>query len=500
MKSASSSRTHFPDRLGLIAVAGLGASLLLWTGCGSGSSSTNPQPSGNTSGNTNVTLMLTSTANDRLTQFELDLQTLTLTSQSGKTVTLLSSEQPSEFIHLNAGLEPLTVISVPQGVYTSASIAVPGARYICVSQVPGGGMLTAEYSVPTGAPVIDLPWPIRVTGNTMGLLLNLQVSNSAMVPSCYSNPPFQGFTLTPTFQLTPISLSASPTNSENGKVTGLEAIVAALQTTSGSLTLSVAAGPFGTRTLMAKSNASTAFQGINGLSVLAPGMFVNVDGAIESDGSLLVSRIAVENPSAGNLVTGPILQVASAVPAVTIYGRTELGSLLTAPTGQGGIYLDTPNFDFSNAAFAISGQLTNLENLPFVPTFNAATMVAGQNVDITSLAFSVSGGTRTPAHTVTLIPQTMDGIVQSSATAGGFTIYTVSLASYDLFPQLAIQPGQTTVLSDPNHVEVYVDNNTQKLNSHPLSSGSTVRFYGLVFNDNGTLKMDCAQISDGVAE
>jgi len=56
------------------------------------------------------------------------------------------------------------------------------------------------------------------------------------------------------------------------------------------------------------------------------------------------------------------------------------------------------------------------------------------------------------------------------------------------------------VLRDPNHVQVYVDNNTQQLNSHPLSSGSTVRFYGLVFNDNGTLKMDCAQISDGVAE
>lgn len=26
------------------------------------------------------------------------------------------------------------------------------------------------------------------------------------------------------------------------------------------------------------------------------------------------------------------------------------------------------------------------------------------------------------------------------------------------------------------------------------------RFCGLVFNDNGTLRMDCAQINDGVAE
>jgi len=28
--------------------------------------------------------------------------------------------------------------------------------------------------------------------------------------------------------------------------------------------------------------------------------------------------------------------------------------------------------------------------------------------------------------------------------------------------------------------------------------GSVLRFYGLVFNDNGTLRMDCAQVNDGV--
>jgi hypothetical protein len=47
-------------------------------------------------------------------------------------------------------------------------------------------------------------------------------------------------------------------------------------------------------------------------------------------------------------------------------------------------------------------------------------------------------------------------------------------------------------------VEVYVDGNTQQLNTQALAPGSTLRFYGLVFNDNGTLRMDCAQVSDGV--
>jgi len=38
------------------------------------------------------------------------------------------------------------------------------------------------------------------------------------------------------------------------------------------------------------------------------------------------------------------------------------------------------------------------------------------------------------------------------------------------------------------------------LNSAPIAAGSVVRFYGLIFNDNGALRMDCAQILDGVSQ
>jgi hypothetical protein len=47
---------------------------------------------------------------------------------------------------------------------------------------------------------------------------------------------------------------------------------------------------------------------------------------------------------------------------------------------------------------------------------------------------------------------------------------------------------------------VYADANTQMLNTPPIVVGSVVRFYGLVFNDKCTLRMDCAQIDNGVAE
>jgi hypothetical protein len=63
-----------------------------------------------------------------------------------------------------------------------------------------------------------------------------------------------------------------------------------------------------------------------------------------------------------------------------------------------------------------------------------------------------------------------------------------------------LQPYQSAVLTDPNTVVVYADSNTQMLNTNPIAVGGVARFYGLVFNDNGTLRMDCAQIKDGVAE
>ena len=478
--------------------------LLLGIGISTGCGSTTPPIPPEFSGNTSVTVLLSSTANDQVTRFDLGFQTLTVTSQSGKTVTLLSSQQPAEFMHLNGGIEPLITVSVPQGIYTSATATLggrlgvgPAAEFDCLAQVPGGGLGIAGYSIINQGPTVNLPSPITVTGSSMALLLNMQVSSSAVFPTCWTTPSFEGFSMTPTFNLTPLILSTSPTNSGDGKVSGLVATVASVGTTPSNLTLTIAGGPLGTRTLSASSNSATVFQGVSGASALSRGMFLNVDGATQSDGSLLATRIEVEDFSAINDSSGPVMFVDNVYPAIQLYGRTELGSLLTI-NGQSGIYFAYPYFEFSNAAFKISGQFTNLQNLPFVPSFNASNMVAGQNVDVTSGNFSLVGGTGTPANTITLVPQTINGTVVASQQSGSFVDYTVSLASYDLFPTLAVQQGQTTLLNNPSQVEVYIDNSTQQLNTQALAPGNTLLFYGLVFNDNGTLRMDCGQVNDGV--
>lgn len=485
--SLSASSDSFLITLALLFGIGIG------TSCGS-SAPTSPQLGGNTS----VTVLLSSTANDQVTMFDVGFQTLTLTSPSGKSVTLLSSQQPAEFVHLNGGIEPLTTVNVPQGVYSSAKAMISRAVFVCLSQVPGGGLGIANYSIVNLGPAVNLPSPITVTGSSMALRLDMQVSSSAIFSTCWTTPSFQGFSMSPTFNLTALAVPSSPANSGDANVRGLAASVVSVGTTPSNLTLMIAGGQFGTRTLSANSNNATVFQGVSGVSALAPGMFLNVDGAIQSDGSLLATRIEVEDSSAINDSSGPVMFVDSVVPALQLYGRTELGTLLTNISGQSGIYFDAPYFGLNGPVFQTSGQFTNLQNLPFVPSFNASNIVAGQNVDITSGNFSLRGGIPTVANTITLVPQSINGTVMGSQPSGSFVDYTVALAPYDLFPTLAVQQGQTTLLNNASQVEVYIDSNTQQLNTQALAAGSTLRFYGLVFNDNGTLRMDCARVNDGV--
>ena len=67
------------------------AAVIFATGCGSSGNMTSTPP---LKGNTSVTVMLTSTGNDQLSEFDIGFLGITLTSQSGNTVTLLPTSAP----------------------------------------------------------------------------------------------------------------------------------------------------------------------------------------------------------------------------------------------------------------------------------------------------------------------------------------------------------------------------------------------------------------------
>jgi hypothetical protein len=449
-----------------------------------------------------VTVLATSTANDQLTQFPLTLQSLTLTNQSGKTITVVSGPLSAEYMHLNGNVEPLATVTIPQDIYTSATATVEGGFPVCVGSESDGSLLTngaiGSYAAASGA-TVNLPAPITVTGTSMGLALNLQVSESISSFSCVASP--GSATITPTFNLLPVTIAAQPTNSANGMATGLRGLIGTVNASGTSFSVAAPDGPTGqvipgSITWQVSTGSSTVFQGITGASQLAAGLPVDMDVAIQQDGSLLATRVAVydTNPATLTIASGRLEEVVASEPILNAAIVDYEGPILY------GLSATNP-FSFGNAVFQPSGQLANLKSLPFTASFNAANMVDGQNVFITTHAASESENPiYVPMTTMTLLPQTINGTVSAVSTSASFTTYTVALAPYDLFPDLAVLPGQTTLLANPDSVVVYVDTNTQQLNADPIAVGSLLRFNGLVFNDNGTLRMDCAQINDGVAE
>jgi hypothetical protein len=490
----------------ILALVGCWA-VALMAGCGSDSFSSSP--GSKLTGNTSVTLFATSTANDKLSQFTLGINSVTLVDASGKTVTLQATPQDAaEFISVNGAAAPLLTTSVPQDVYTSASVSIGGSTFACVFLNPSDqGLADAYYSDQSTAPsrvTVNLPAPITVTGTSMGLALNLLVQQSAVWSSGSCSQPQNpsapdSYTITPTFYLTPVTVVTQPTNTSNGEALGLLGLISSLGKNGASFTVATQGGPFIPQGAYGPiwtvtTNGSTLYQGISSATQIAAGMAVDMDVAVQSDGSLLATRVAVYDRNTKNLGIwyGPLAFKSEYVPAFFDFARDSQGAFdLRGIVG----------FSFGSATFLPSGQFTNLPTLPFTPSFTARTMVAGQNILVTSHATTISPEpVYIPATTVTLVPQTLNGTVDAIGSSASFTTYTITLAPYDLFAALATQPGQATQITHPTQVVVYVDNNTQVLSANPPAVGGLLRFYGLVFNDRGTLRMDCAQISDGVKE
>jgi hypothetical protein len=446
---------------------------------------------------TTVVLELSSTANDSLTDFSLQINSIALTSQSGATLTIFAPSEPQtiDFIHLNGMVSPIAIVSVPQDTYVSASVSIGSSGFTCDTVTTAGGLLdsTDGYGI-TSFSDVKLPSPITVSGTVMGLTLNLQASSSETSQGCGTQT---GYAITPTFTLTPVIVAALPTNEQNGKLSEIKGEVASVNVAGATFTLTTDEGYAVSShesgvTLSFSTSGITIYGGISGLSALVPGEFVDMDASIQSDGSLLATRILVNDIAAIDTSVGPVAYVSAPEPSFIDLGRQVQG---TEQISEIWYYSFT-----TNTSFQVSNEFTNLGGLPFTPTFNGTNFVGGQKAWVSFKTLGPGSFPYTQADSVTLMPQTINGTVSSVSNTDNFKVYVISLASYDLFPTLTGQAALSYTLNNPGFVTVYVDAGAQLLNSSPIAIGSVLRFHGLVFNDNGTLRMDCIQINDGVPE
>jgi hypothetical protein len=484
--------------LALIASAALSA----WGSGSGGSGRTGPI----TGQNSTVVLQLTSTANDQLILYSTTITSIALEDKTGKSVSIYSNTNPYytavEWMHLNGAAEPLVTATVPQANYTSATVTVQGCEF---TQVTWGNpensssLTTATYaegtcSEGTGTATVNLPAPVVVSGKVTLLDLNLEAGASWAIPTpATADNPNATYTIDPTFTLTKIPVSAQPANLNNGLLSGVNAQVTAVSASPASATIVL----YNTQSFTVTPSPTATYQGISDFSALVTNEIVNLDIAVQPDGSLAATRVEVDDPAAPYANIGWYITGYSPLGTYGLQTTQEEGcpNDVQFPYCQGLLL-----WDGNDTTFNISGQITNVANLPFTPAFKNASATPAQNL---SGSISGTGGNQNLpfAQVLTLEPQTLNGTVQSMTTENGFSVYTIALAPYDLFP--VTQQNYSLylpIITNPTTVTVYADQNTQYLNSGMVETGQTVRFRGVVFNDGGALQMDCNEVLDGATE
>lgn len=462
------------------------ATLVLGAGCGS--SMQPPRPV--VTGTTNLVVQMTSTANGRFTGFEMTLSNVSLIDQTGKAVALINTPQKAEFSHVNGGATPLATVSVPQGVYTAVSVTYSDGLFEFLTPATptlGVGIQMFQAILGSQQATVEMAAPITVSGKAMGLTLDLQESRSA---SCVCDGVSNSFSITPVFKAVPFQIAIQPTNEQNGKIVGLSGRISAVGAGSTNITLSVDNGfsfspsPSGP-TLQLVLDDATAYQGVTGATSLLPGEFMDADVAVQSDGSLLATRVEVRDPQALNTMIGLVFSSSSLVPVFVQEGIQQQGDDLSVNP------IDALSYAFSaSTRFQTSGRVAVPADLPFTASFDGSSLALGQNVAVNFMQQSFTGASQTQADAVTLMPQTLNGTVSSVTTSGAYTVYQVSLQAAD----------PVVVASGKNTVTIYLNSATQMLNSGAIALGSIVRFNGLLFNDAGTFRMYAARVNDGVAD
>jgi len=454
------------------------------TSSAAGQSTTPPVPGEFTT----VTVLFSSTANDELTDFQLSLGSLILTDAAGKSVTVFAANNANrlpEFIHSNSILDPAMSVSVPQDVYTSAKLTFSNPQFSFVTY--SSGYIYFNTAVNYGSSgfepaQVTLSNPITVSGQSMALIVDAQVSQSVSISGSPQANDFSS-SVAPSFSIAEMSGSEMQDASNNGQVTALGEVGTLATSADGAPTLVLNLSS-GTKLTLSSDN-STTYQRVNGYDSLSPGMFADVDLAMQPDGTLLATRVEVLDPSANDLVTGPLFNIDPSAGIFNLVGEREQGQDFSSGFRSGGMALQFTG----NTAFRLYGGFQATQGLPFAPAFSSTSVVAGQNVAVTSQSIPLSGPYPTVA-TMTLLPQTVDGTIESLTSNNGFQVYTVDLASYD---PLSAGRGTRTL-------EVYVGSQTRLMNSIAPQPGQILRFHGMVFSVQGSLEMVADQMNDGVAE
>ena len=463
-----------------VAVLALAGCTLIAAGCGGGGSSpaTPPVGGGQNPGPTPssaVQVKIGDAPADRVISFEVTVGPITLTPTSGSAVTALSGTRRLELSHLSGTNEPLALLNLPQGSYSSASITVSNPE---VTFINSSGVLVKLQPAFNQAITIKFSPAISIGASSSILNIDLNIS-SALSFDALGN--VTGVNLSASsFNVSTAAVAAEDRQGhEDGELEDMTGLVSNVSGTSFTMTV----GQNGV-SLTFSTDANTQFNDGAALATML-NTLVTVEGLTKSDGSLYAKEVeGIENANGAEL-EGLVTQVtgnpASQLSFVAHDGSgsgvddTAVGATLTANVGGAQYKVNKGNIDTSGI-----GGLPSPPNFPF----DAATVHAGQRVEVeTASSFS---GPSLVAEKVKLQQQALVGTVSGLAgpTSAGPVTFTLTLPSDSAF---AVLSGQTMV-------NVSWQPGTDLHNLASVNNGDTVRVRGLVFFTGSSFNMIARRI------
>jgi len=455
-------------KIALLTILALAVALVA-VGCGSGSGSTGVAGQGS-----QLTVNFGDAVNDQIIAFELTITSITLTGNGNPSV--LAKPAEVEFVHNAGTVEPISLVNVPAGAYTGATITVSNPEVVIVDPATKQPVkLTATLAHTSVSPAFNLT--IGPNASVLNFDLNLATSVTISGSSATVDPQFTATT-------SAVPAAKNDDNGEDEDNGEMEVRGTITDATSPKFTIQPAGNG---SPITFTTDANTRFKdGITAFSQLVKGMVVSVESVTQANGDNLAREVESETETAnGEEVEGVITGVACATatgcpgasnPATKITITTQKTATTgTAPsTPATGSSVDVPIS--SGTRFAVESH--HLSGT--FPAFDATHIGKAQRVEVDSENEAADSAASVGADKVKLQEQALTGTV-SSPTASGFTL---TVASTSAFASLA---GTTTVTIQTS--------SATELKNVTVSANATVRVRGLLFINGTTYTMVAARIT-----
>ena len=445
--------------------------------CSAGSSGSTPTPT--PAAKTVVQVNIGDSPSDWMLAFSMNISSMSLTGSNGS-ATVVSSSVPVEMMHLMGTMQPLNMVSAPQGTYTAASITIGSATVMYMDPTTKSAV-QKTITGPIKA-TVTFGSPVTVGSTPMAMGFDLDLSKSVTMDSGGN------MTMNPVFHVTSgMQGSGNPMDPSNGGIQGMMGSVSSASGTSFSMTSMQAAQSFTFAT-----NSSTVFDGTS-MSGMGSGMLLMVDASLQADGTLMATKVQSMMAS-GGVMGGGMITAVTGQPAtsLTIVMQNGVGSGMMSSAFAAGVTVDLNG----STTYEIDQDNMDMSSLPFTPMFDGSNIHAGQSVMPISSSGMMSGGMgggmmggsnmagTITATNVELEPQGISGTVAAAITSGAQTSFTMTLPAGCAF----------TTLTGATSVTIYQQPKTMMSNGSSIASGSTVHAFGLMFYDNGQWKMVASRL------